>query len=219
MIAYTLDDVLAPVARALRLTAAPDLALAVARIDAIHRELCALTDWPALRAVAEVSAAGGVLTVPGAAGVSSVMVAGVPYWLVERWDVGAADLQGRPLWSLGCPARDVDNALVFNAWAWDGDTAQHVAVTTPVAICYGTQPARLMTATDRLALPGTRALVVRAVVDLVGLMDRKEADVAPWRAELESSLAELRALNPVAGAQQVLRLASGRVVKRGMAVR
>ena len=39
-------------------------------------------------------------------------------------------------------------------------------------------------------------MVVRAVLDLVGLMDRKDVDVQVWRAELEPALAELRTLNP-----------------------
>lgn len=213
---FTLDDVLAPVQRALRLTAAADVALAVQRIDVLHRELCGLAAWPALRATMEVTTAGGLVVVPGAAGITAVSDGPVVYWFAERCDVYASDLNERWLWTLGTPARNQDNALLFDAWEWDADEGVRIVSTgILLSVAYWRTPDRLAVGTDRLALPSTRALVVRAILDLVGLMDRKDADVAAWRSELDASLKDLRSLLPVAGAQQVLRLASGRVLTRG----
>jgi hypothetical protein len=101
-------------------------------------------------------------------------------------------------------------------WDWDDTNVARTASTGVVlSVAYWKQPAPLSQVTDRLALPATRALLVRSILDLVGLLDRKDTDVAPWRGEMESSLQELRSLLPVAGTQQVLRLVSGRVLTRG----
>ncbi|MEI6210925.1 MAG: hypothetical protein WCR06_04800 [bacterium] len=214
---FTLEDVLLPVARALRLTAAADMALAVSRIDVLHRELCGLAPWPALRAVAQVTTTGQPVALAAAVGISSVTgAAGEVFWFAERADTLASELGGRLLWSLGMPARNDAGALLFDLWDWDDDTDARVAATGGVvSVAYWKTPGTLAVGTDRLALPSTRALVVRAVLDLVGLMDRKDADVAAWRGEMDSSMQELRSLLPVAGTQQVLRLPSGRVLTRG----
>jgi len=214
---FTLADVLAPVKRALRLTAEPDLSLARARIDTLHRELCALTDWPALRATLPVSsAAGASVAIPGAAGVMAVFrtTGGAPYWFCESFDVHASDLSGRALWSLGAPSRNLANDLLVDVWEWSSEGSVHVPSTgVPLLISYWRRPEPLAQDTDRIALPVTRALVVMAILDLVGLMDRKDVDVAPWREELGPSMDALRQSNPAAPTQ-LLRLPSGRLLTR-----
>jgi hypothetical protein len=212
---FTLEDVLAPVQRALRLTAADDIKLAVGRIDAHHRELCGMADWPALRAVKSVtSVTGANVEIENAAGVSSVAAGSTLYWFVESWDVTASDLAGRRLWCLGTPARNTAGSLVIDVWDWDDVNSLHVRSTgTALTIAYWLRPGPLVQASDRLALPSMRLLTVRVILDLVGLMDRKDVDVAPWRADLEPAMNELRAMNPVAQAQ-TLRLVSGRILMR-----
>ena len=212
---FTVADVLTPVQRALRLTAQGDITLAIQRIDTWHRELCAVADWPALRATAAVTTAGASCTLADAAGVAAVAAGATPYWYVERWDVQASDLAERRLWSLGMPSRDTDAKLVFDVWDWDADTTSHKQSTGVVlSVFYWKRPATLSQTTDKLALPATRALTVRAILDLVGLMDRKDVDVAPWRAEIDAAMQELQAFNPRA-ATQLLRLVSGRNLTRG----
>lgn len=216
-ITFTLGDVLAPVQRALRLTAQADLVLARQRIDVLHRELCGITDWPSLRVEGVMSTIGGPLAIAGAAGITSVgtELAGVPYWWAERFDAFASDLAERRLWSIGMPARNNAGDFLFDVWDWDVDTDVRVASTgVSLRVTYWRVPGPLAQDTDRLAIPGVRALVVRAVLDLVGLMDRKDTDVAAWRGEMDSSLAELKSLNPVAQSPS-LRLVSGRVLTRG----
>jgi hypothetical protein len=104
--------------------------------------------------------------------------------------------------------------LLVDVWEWNStEGVRAMSVDVSLRIAYWKRPGPLAQDSDRLALPMVRALVVRAIIDLVGLMDRKDVDVAPWRSELEPSLAELRGANPVAF-PQVLRLPSGRLLTR-----
>jgi len=231
---YTLGDVLAPVERALRLVSAEDLLLAVKRIDLHYRELCALSDWPALRAYTEITSdASDLYEIEGALGISAVSLDsdGAPFWFCERWDVPADDLRERRLWSSAIPQAPVtgdDPAEVWiSLWAWDSATEVHVPSNAEtVRVDFWRAPPSLITTaegesdtydeTDPIYLPETRALVVRSVLDLIGLMDRSEQDAAPWRAEMEGSLARLFSHNPrAAGAS--LRLPSGRILTRSPA--
>lgn len=217
---FTVADVLTPVVRALRLSAADDITLAIGRIDVWHRELCGMTDWPALRAVQTVaSAAGASVTIADGAGVSAVFayVGGAPYWFCERQDVDASDMAERRLWSIGMPGRDTNGGLVIDVWDWSttATPAAHVLSTgTALKVAYWKRPAALTVATDKLALPETRALLVRVVIDMMVLLDRKATEAAPWQQEMDTSLAELLKCNPVAPALS-LRLVSGRVLTRG----
>jgi hypothetical protein len=218
---FTLNDVMQPVVRALRLTAAGDLTLARNRIDALHRELCAKADWPALRAVEVVAdGAGTSIAITNAAGVSAIGDEdGAVYWHVDPWDVGISELAGRQLWSLGQPARDGSDKLVVDVWDWNDDGSIHTRSSgKELRISYWKRPTTLSIDTDKLALPVIRALVVRAILELCGLMDRKDVDVSAWRQELESSMAELHAAYPAGVARQSLRLPSGRVLMRGPAM-
>jgi len=212
---FTVADVLNPVQRALRLTNADDLTLATQRIDHWHRMLCDLSDWPALRAVATPATTGVTLALPNAAGIVSVYGPVVPYWFVDRGDVPASDLLYRTLWSLGVPSRNGNGDLLFDVWDFNADTGAHAASTgISLSVVYWTRPSALSSGTDKLALPSTRALIVRTILDLVGLMDRKDVDVQSWRAELDPAMAELLTLNPVSQSMP-LRMASGRTLTRG----
>jgi hypothetical protein len=97
-----MGDVMAPVVRALRLTASADLTLARQRIDALHRELCVLAPWPALRRDSgTVTPTAGVVTLTGLGVVGVTLYAShTPFWYVDRGEVGATDLTGRRLWAL-----------------------------------------------------------------------------------------------------------------------
>jgi hypothetical protein len=233
---FTVADVYDPVVRALRLVAATDLALAIARIDHHHRVLCDLADWPVLRATANLTTAGANtvtavtvgntttvttvntpgLTVVDAAGIVAISSATAAYWFAERFDVHASDLAGRNLWTLGQPARAAStNHLVVDLWDWNDTTGVHALSTgVVVTVAYWKKPATLAATSGALCLPSTRALTILTILDLVGLMDRKDVDVAPWRAELEAAMLELRSLNPTAYVQ-TLRLVSGRILTRG----
>jgi len=210
---YTLADVKEPVVRALRLTATADLALAVGRIDLQHRELCALADWPRLRRIsAAQSPAAGVVELAGGLGITGVVDATTkePYWFCEAADLSAGDLAGRRLWTV---AQASDGKAAAAVWKWDATAGKHVAGTETVDVAWWAAPATLSGDTDKLALPGTRALLARAVCDLIGLMDRKEMDAAPWRQEYEAGLQELLSRVPRAASARVLRTLSGRVLR------
>jgi hypothetical protein len=210
---YTVADVLEPIKRALRLTQAGDISLAISRIDLHHRELCGLAGWPQLRREASTVPTAGVLSLSGALGVLATAdsATAAPYWYCERFDVEASDLAERRLWSLA--ATQTAGNLDIGCWSWDTATGLHVAASAAVNVHYWVAPAALTAADGALSLPETRALLVRAILDLIGLMDRKDVSVEQWRAELESSMTGLMALVPAAGTH-ALRLPSGRILTR-----
>lgn len=208
---YTLADVKAPLVRALRLTAAADIALAVGRIDLQHRELCAMAPWPLLRASSPAQTpVAGVVALTGWLGVTGVCLAAgkAPLWYVEPEDLSSGDLAGTGVWTTAPAAAGKATLAV---WQWDDAAGGHAAGTAAVDVHGWTAPSTLAADADKLALPGTRALLARCVCDLIGLMDRKEMDAAPWRQEYEAGLAEIVARVPRAEGR-VLRTKGRRVL-------
>ncbi|MDD5706760.1 MAG: hypothetical protein PHR35_12630 [Kiritimatiellae bacterium] len=211
---FTLGDVLKPMKRALRIdSSAADIALVIERIDLWHRELCALSDWPALqRETLNEVPADGVIELQSGLGVSAVEVSGThePCWYVKRTELCAGDLAGRKLWT---PSSVGDTSISIAVWQWDQASAMHIPETLPVNVRWWIAPATLTAESDKLSLPGTRALLVHAVCDWVGLMNRTEIDAAPWRTELAEIKAEIKARAPAA-MSAALHLPSGRVLHR-----
>lgn len=210
---YTLADVKAPLVRALRLTAAGDITLAVGRIDLQHRELCALAPWPALRksSLSQTPAAGLVSLTLGL-GVTGVCVASskVPCWYVDLADLSAGDLEGQNVWTTAAPTGV--GKINIAVWKWDS-TGKHVAETAAVDVHWWSAPAAALSGDgDVLSLPGTRALLARSVCDCIGLMDRKEMDAAPWRQEYQAGLAEIMERVPRMQQPRVFRTKGGRVL-------
>jgi hypothetical protein len=209
---YALADVKSPVVRALRLTAPGDITLALSRIDLWHPELCALADWPVLRKTSMgVSPVAGIVSLANGLGVTGVSLASSkePFWYVDTSDLSAGDLAGRRVWTT---ADLVTGKATVAVWKWDATALKHVAETAAVDVYWWVSPTTLANDADKLALPGTRALLARSVCDLIGLMDRKEMDAAPWRQEYEAGLAEIKALVPRAAQRRTLRTKGGRVL-------
>jgi hypothetical protein len=175
--AHTVGEVKEVVKRALRITNATDEALVVSRIKANALELCRLWPWPELRAR-------GAALPSDALGVVSCRDAnGRPFWYMpDAGDYLAGDLDGHNVYSL--------HGATLSAYAWNGTGW---TASSPTMIEYWMPPACASSTAENasVGLPSVRALTARVVADLIGTMDRKEADAAAWRSELNTAMREL----------------------------
>ena len=212
MVTYTFADAQSAVKRALRLVNQTDIDLMKARINVAHRDLCQLAPWSALYAEETVTPSLGVVTpangIAGVCFVEAVMQGGAKThaWFIPNGDQYSDDLRGRCVWAME------GNASV-KVMSVDPDTGAVGTDFAAAVIGYWKPPAALSADTDALALPSIRALTARVVEDCIGLMDRKEVDANPWRAEFQQGMKELSAL-AVQQPLPPLRLMSGRVLTR-----
>lgn len=204
MVRYTFEEVASGVKRALRLTNQADIALMMERIGVAHRDLCQMAPWPALFREASAALAGGAFAPSGGfAGVCYVESGGRPAWFASQGDQYSGDMRGRACWTMAG-----DGSLKV----WDVDALGAASPAEGDAtVGYWVSPGA--STSGEVSLPSIRALTARAVLDCVGLMDRKEQDANPWRNEFQLGMRELAALAhdmPL----PPLRLASGRVLQR-----
>lgn len=180
-------------AEALRYTTSGDRAKIRNPCTLAYWELCELTNWPLLRrSKALTVGAGNAVALPAdAIDVTGVVSADAVYEHVAEEDRRASD--GNPHWYYAADgaAGNLTGALRLGLVDGQGEDAGDT-----VTVYYWVYPPALAQDDDLVLLPGSRALILKTLVDMLGLMDKKEAQADRYRQEYETAIATLLAKFP-----------------------
>jgi hypothetical protein len=211
-------DVYSLVADALRYTTDEDKLKIRAPCQLAYYELCELAPWLRLQRAMLIAPVSPATILPvtdlpaDTVDVIAVTQGGVLLPRIPVEDLYVPN-DGRPRWYYAAPVAAQNAGVRLKMGFTNGSSGANLSGT--VTVYYWVYPPRLDTDQTPIMLPSARPLVLRTIVDVLGLIDKKEEAADRYRAELQSATATMMALNPLPAPVAPLRSRRGTPLTRG----